>query len=102
MGKITYVTCYYCGRKVPRDKAVVMYKRPRFLPPNVEVDFVGFDVEKVYVCISCAKHRGISFADWRRKLVAEERKRLQKARKQALGKKKRAPAAGTRNQRKQS
>ncbi len=102
MGKITYVTCYYCGRKVPRNKAVVVYKRPKYLPPNVEVDFVGFDVEKVYVCISCAKHRGISFANWRRKVVTEDKRRLQKARKRALGRKKKAGAGSSKAQNKQS
>lgn len=89
MGKITYVTCYFCGRRIPRDKAVPHYKRPNFLPPNVDVEYVGLAGEKVYICISCAKHRGISFRDWRVRVVREDRRQLQRARKKALGRKKR-------------
>ena len=91
MGKITYVTCIYCGRKVPRDKAIPLYKKPSWLAAldnNQEIEFIGWGAEKVYVCISCAKHRGISFRDWRVKVVREDRQVLEKKRKKALGRKK--------------
>ncbi len=90
MGKITYVSCAYCGRKIPRDKAVPMYKRPSWLTAldkGMEITFVGWGSEKVYICISCAKHRGISFRDWRTKVVREDRQVLEKKRKRALGRK---------------
>jgi ribosomal protein S26 len=90
VGKVTYVTCIYCRRKVPRDKAIPLYKKPSWLAaidPNQEIEFVGWGAEKVYVCISCAKHRGISFRDWREKVVREDRKVLEKKRKKALGRK---------------
>ncbi len=99
MGKITYVTCYFCGRRVPRDKAVPYYKRPNWLPPNVEVDYVGLAGQKVYICISCAKHRGISFRDWRRKVVREDRRHLQQARKRALGRKRKGTKKGSEGER---
>ncbi len=92
MSKITYVTCAFCGRRVPKDKAVPLYKRPAWLPDNVEVQYVGIAQEKIYVCISCAKHRGISFADWRKKIVRDDQRHREKARKAALGRKRRARA----------
>lgn len=91
MGKITYVTCIYCGRKVPRDKAIPIYKKPSWLSvidKNQEIEFVGWGAEKVYVCISCAKHRGISFKDWREKVVRDDRTHLERKRKKALGRRK--------------
>ncbi len=86
MSKVTYVTCAFCGRRVPKDKAVPLYKRPSWLPPNVDVQYVGLATEKIYVCISCAKHRGISFADWRRKIVRNDAAHRERARKAAMGK----------------
>ena len=59
-GKSTLVTCESCGRKVPRDKAVIYEKGVRFsteLKTANDVRF--FERMKVYYCISCAKHRGI-------------------------------------------
>jgi len=90
MSKITYVSCAFCGRRIPRDKAVPVYKRPSWLPENVEVQYAGIAQEKMYVCISCAKHRGISFADWRKKIVRDDAHHRERARKAALGKKHRA------------
>ncbi len=89
MSKITYVTCAFCGRRIPKDKAVPFYRKPAFLPDDVDVQYVGFGVQKLYACISCAKHRGISFADWRRKIVTDDRKHKTRARKRALGRRKR-------------
>ncbi len=93
MGKVTYVTCIYCGRRVPRDSAVPVYKTPSWLSAldnTQEITFVGWGAEKVYVCISCAKHRGISFEGWRVKIVREDRKVREQKRKKALGKKKKS------------
>ena len=92
MGKITYVTCAYCGRTVPRNKAVPITKLPSWLAgiDRRQMDdliFVGGGREKMYICISCAKHRRISFAPWRRKIVAQDRVELEKRRKKALGRK---------------
>lgn len=86
MGKVTYVTCAFCGRRVPRDKAVPLYKRPSWLPPNVDVQYMGLATEKIYVCISCAKHRGISFADWRKKVNRSDQAHRERARRAAMGK----------------
>lgn len=90
MSKITYVTCAFCGRRVPKDKAVPLYKRPSWLPENVEVQYVGIAQEKIYVCISCAKHRGISFADWRRRIARDDARHRERARKAALGRRRKA------------
>ncbi len=100
MGKITYVTCAYCGRTVPRDKAVPITKTPSWLAgiDRSQMDsllFVGVTREKMYVCISCAKHRGISFGPWRRKIVEHDRSELERRRKKALGRRKRGRPAKT-------
>jgi len=59
-GKETIVTCESCGRKIPRNKAIVDEKKISF---NTETrtasDVRFFETRKVYYCISCAKHRGI-------------------------------------------
>jgi len=59
-GREEFVTCDNCGRKVPRNKAVVYYKTVAFstdLHTSGDVKF--FEKKKVYYCISCAKHLGI-------------------------------------------
>ncbi len=59
-GKETAVTCDSCGRKVPRNKAVVFEKAISFSTELHNVNDVRFfERRKVYYCISCAKHRGI-------------------------------------------
>ena len=97
VGKVTYVTCVFCKRRVPRDKAIPLIRRPGWLAAldNTEdIEFIGWGGEKVYVCISCAKHRGISFRDWRVKVVKEDRTVLEKRRKRALGRKRSSRVKG--------
>ncbi len=73
-GKETIVICESCGRKVPRNKAVVYEKKISF---NTELrnanDVRFFEKRKVYYCISCAKHRGI-FEKKKREAIAHSKK----------------------------
>ncbi|AAR38898.1 NEQ043 [Nanoarchaeum equitans Kin4-M] len=55
------VRCYYCGRILPKEKAYVIYTKPNVageLSEN-EVIAVFSQKRKIYVCPSCARHRGI-------------------------------------------
>jgi ribosomal protein S26 len=59
-GRDTLVVCESCGRKVPRNKAVIDEKAIKFstdLKTANDVRF--FERRKILYCISCAKHRGI-------------------------------------------
>ena len=59
-GREISVTCDSCGRKVPRNKAVVFNKAISFstdLHTGNDIRFM--ERRKIYYCISCAKHRGI-------------------------------------------
>ena len=59
-GKETMTTCDSCGRKVPRNKAVIVEKGVRFgTDMHTTQDVRFFEKLKVTYCISCAKHRGI-------------------------------------------
>ncbi len=59
-GREIAVTCDSCGRKVPRNKAVVYEKAVRFSTDmHTANDVKFFARKKIYYCISCAKHRGI-------------------------------------------
>ncbi|MGC8572178.1 MAG: hypothetical protein ACP5RI_01230 [Candidatus Micrarchaeia archaeon] len=59
-GKEILVVCESCGRKIPRNKAVVYEKAISFNTGNEgTTDLRFFEKRKVYYCISCAKHRGI-------------------------------------------
>jgi ribosomal protein S26 len=59
-GKNTLVICESCGRKVPRNKAVIFEKAISFSTDMKNANDVRFfERRKVYYCISCAKHRGI-------------------------------------------
>ena len=72
------VTCYYCGKRVPRSKAVPLYVRPNLMPDVKENEkplMILTSREKIYVCLSCARFRGISFRDWKRKIGEEERRK---------------------------
>ncbi len=51
--KETRVKCDSCGRIVPRSKTVPIYRKK-----------FG-TITKVYLCIGCAKHRGIKFHEAR-------------------------------------
>lgn len=59
-GREELVTCDNCGRKVPRNKAVVYEKTIAFSTDlHMPGDVKFFEKKKVYYCISCAKHLGI-------------------------------------------
>lgn len=73
-GKETIVICESCGRKVPRNKAIVFEKAISFstdLKTTNDVRF--FEKRKVYYCISCAKHRGI-FEKKKRQAIEHSKK----------------------------
>ncbi len=58
-GREPPVTCDNCGRKVPRNKAV-MDERVINLSTEANEGNIRFVTRrKVYYCISCAKHRGV-------------------------------------------
>lgn len=59
-GKEISVTCDSCGRKVPRNKAVV-FERPITFSTDLHTgsDIRFREMRKQYYCISCAKHKGI-------------------------------------------
>ncbi len=58
-GKSQLVTCYYCGRRVPIDKATRTRKSSfRIYDEKSGIKHRGYE-ETVYVCPSCARHRGI-------------------------------------------
>jgi ribosomal protein S26 len=61
-GRSQPVPCVYCGRLVPRIKAIPVKRRPGIdlkSIPGVDRRMVYLPVEKGYACISCAKHRGL-------------------------------------------
>jgi ribosomal protein S26 len=75
-GKDTLVICESCGRKVPRNKAVIFEKSISFstdLKTANDVRF--FERRKVYYCISCAKHRGI-FEKKKRQAIEKSKKMM--------------------------
>lgn len=61
VGRSQPVACIYCGRLVPRIKAVVVRKGFRIDPriPGIDRRRVFSSGFKAYSCISCAKHRRI-------------------------------------------
>ncbi len=60
-GRSQPVSCVYCGRMVPRIKAVSVRKGFRVDPriPGIDRRRVFIPSFKAYACISCAKHRGL-------------------------------------------
>ena len=59
-GREQIVQCEACGRRVPRDKAVVYSKAISFTTDlRTAEDVKFFERRKVYYCISCGKHRKI-------------------------------------------
>ncbi len=57
-GRSQPVECVFCGRLVPRIKAVVIHRRFNLDKiPGVDSRRVFVQPRKAYVCISCAKHR---------------------------------------------
>jgi ribosomal protein S26 len=74
-GRSSIVICNSCGRKVPRNKAVSLEKGISFsTDTRTTNDIRFFERQKLYYCISCAKHRG----------VFEKKKRLAEARSRRL------------------
>ena len=58
-GKSQLVTCYYCGRKVPIDKASRVTKYSfSYFDEKSGIKHRGYG-ETVYVCPKCARHRGV-------------------------------------------
>ncbi len=73
-GKDTLVNCESCGRKVPRNKAVIDEKAISFNTGLQNVNDVRFfERRKIYYCISCAKHRGI-FEKKKRRAIEQSKK----------------------------
>ncbi|ASI14010.1 30S ribosomal protein S26e [Candidatus Mancarchaeum acidiphilum] len=76
-GRETLVTCESCGRKVPRSKAVDVEKFTVFstdMKTNKDIRFT--ERNKVFYCISCAKHRGI-FEMKKRQAMSRANRRLE-------------------------
>jgi len=61
VGKEKPVPCVYCGRLVPRSKAVVVERGMPLgdLVRELDRDQIMVPRYKAYACISCAKHRRI-------------------------------------------
>jgi small subunit ribosomal protein S26e len=55
--------CGFCGRIVPRHKTFTTYRGFRLNDPLLKREIdprnVSFGSQKIYVCPSCARHRGI-------------------------------------------
>lgn len=73
--KFETVNCYYCGRLVRLDKAVVIYVSPKLKPdvPNEQSPvLIMSSPMKIYICPACARYRGISKKELRIKEKGEE------------------------------
>jgi len=59
-GQEKYVNCGFCGKLAPRYKCFVTHRGFRITDPFLrkEVRTMSFQ-NKMYVCPSCARHRGI-------------------------------------------
>ncbi len=74
-GRSTLVVCSSCGRKVPRNKAVVFERGISLSTGTHDTnDIRFFERQKLYYCISCAKHRGIF--EKKKRMAAERRERM--------------------------
>ncbi len=62
-GHQSTVFCNFCGRKLPRHKALVTRRGFRITDPLLKRELdrsqYGFSSEKQYACPACARHRGI-------------------------------------------
>ena len=75
-GRDALTTCESCGRKVPRNKAVIDERATTFsTDTHTPQDVRFFERRKVYYCISCAKHRGI-FEKLKRKAIEKSNKMI--------------------------
>ena len=58
-GKSRVVTCYFCKKKIPQYKAIMTYRRLfSYKDDKYNIMYFG-PTEKIWVCRSCARHRGI-------------------------------------------
>ncbi len=58
-GKSRVVTCYFCKKKIPQYKAIMSYRRLfSYKDDKYNIMYFG-PTEKIWVCRSCARHRGI-------------------------------------------
>jgi len=73
--KYSTVHCYYCGRLVRIDKAIVLRVTPR-IKLDVSEDQKPFLTQlqtiKIYICPACARYRGISKRDLKNKEKEKE------------------------------
>jgi len=62
-GHQAVVDCGFCGRKVPRHKTFTEFRGFRITDPLLRRMIARQDIstfeQKMYVCPSCARHRGI-------------------------------------------
>jgi len=62
-GSESRVTCGFCGRLVPRFKTFVQFRGFRITDPGLRRELDRRQIstmgQKMYVCPSCARHRGI-------------------------------------------
>ncbi|OYT56320.1 MAG: hypothetical protein B6U68_03565 [Candidatus Aenigmarchaeota archaeon ex4484_14] len=62
-GSESYVTCAFCGKRVPRYKCFTTFRGFKITDPGIrrQVDRRNLSLmsRKMYVCPSCARHRGI-------------------------------------------
>ncbi len=73
--KYQSVHCYYCGRLVRIDKAVVLRISPRIkldVPEDQRPFLIQTQPIKIYICPACARYRGISRKDIRNKEKEKE------------------------------
>lgn len=85
-GKDQVVKCTFCGRNVPKHKAVQVNTGGRLSRDVYEVaEIVSMGGSKGYACISCAKHRHLvkdgihtTEKDKRMKLRAKEKREMDK------------------------
>jgi ribosomal protein S26 len=73
-GREAPTVCESCGRKVPRNKAIIDERSISFsTDTHTPQDVRFFERRKVYYCISCAKHKGI-FKKLERKAIERANK----------------------------
>lgn len=73
--KFGTVNCYYCGRLVRIDKAIVLYVSPKIKPEGLSEGSAGIIQTapvKIYICPACARYRGISRKDLKSKAKEQD------------------------------
>ena len=63
-GKESRVKCAFCGKLVPRYKALTKYKKFRINDPVLKKQVGRYRIHttgrKMFVCLACARHRKIA------------------------------------------